>query len=248
MGAMDLYLGNCRKAVKAAATKAAACSRTAGTEQCDNEAIMCSTLQIQVKSFINLLMILTCLILTVDFWKSAIKAYTVHVQKHTVSEETPSRDERSAATPPAVIKKQLKNKEISCLTPRQAMTIAASDQELLTKHRYLDLISRELRKVDHMAEKQTKLRLKEDGIMTTLEENLVSVDKLKRNGRQRKCYLGQRLEKEDIRREARVEEQHKKMREIANRKMTNADLNGRKAKNSSLSYDSGTMLINEHTK
>lgn len=95
---------------------------------------------------------------------------------------------------------------------------AASDQELLTKHRYLDLISRELRKVDHMAEKQTKLRLKEDGIMTTLEENLVSVDKLKRNGRQRKCYLGQRLEKEDVRREARVEEQHKKMREIANRK------------------------------
>lgn len=46
--------------------------------------------------------------------------------------------------------------------------------------RYLDLISRELRKVDHMAEKQTKLRIKEDGIMTTLEENLVSVDKLKR--------------------------------------------------------------------
>ncbi|XP_057351279.1 fibrous sheath-interacting protein 2-like [Manis pentadactyla] len=33
---MDLYLGNCRKAAKAAATKAAACSRTAGTEQCDN--------------------------------------------------------------------------------------------------------------------------------------------------------------------------------------------------------------------
>nr|XP_036872784.1 uncharacterized protein LOC118972142 [Manis javanica] len=70
------------------------------------EAIMCSTLQIQVKSFINLLMILTCLILTVDFWKSAIKAYTLHVQKHTVSEETPSRDERSAATPPAVIKEK----------------------------------------------------------------------------------------------------------------------------------------------
>ncbi|KAI5138910.1 Fibrous Sheath-Interacting Protein 2 [Manis pentadactyla] len=136
----------------------------------------------RVKSFINLLMILTCLILIVDFWKPAIKAYTLHVQKHTVSEETPSRDERSAATPPAVIKKQLKNKEISY-------------QELLTKHRYLDLISRELRKVDHMAEKQTKLRIKEDGIMTTLEENLVSVDKLKRNGRQRKCYLGQRLEK-----------------------------------------------------
>ncbi|XP_073083882.1 fibrous sheath-interacting protein 2-like [Manis javanica] len=32
---MDLYLGNCRKAAKAAVTKAAACSRTAGTQQCN---------------------------------------------------------------------------------------------------------------------------------------------------------------------------------------------------------------------
>ncbi|KAI5931904.1 Fibrous sheath-interacting protein 2 [Manis javanica] len=37
---MYLYLGNCRKAAKAAATHAAACSLTAGTEQCNNDQLI----------------------------------------------------------------------------------------------------------------------------------------------------------------------------------------------------------------
>ncbi|XP_057352164.1 fibrous sheath-interacting protein 2-like isoform X2 [Manis pentadactyla] len=54
---MDLYLGNCRKAAKAAATKAAACSRTADTEQCDNSLQKNPTPEVGAADLLNLTLV-----------------------------------------------------------------------------------------------------------------------------------------------------------------------------------------------
>ncbi|KAI5167487.1 Fibrous Sheath-Interacting Protein 2 [Manis pentadactyla] len=75
-------------------------------------------------------MILTCPIVTVDFWKPAIKAYTLHVQKHTKTIE--KQENKLFDT-----KAGYDNCENAYFQQwlLQKSRQAASDQELLTKHR-----------------------------------------------------------------------------------------------------------------
>ncbi|KAB0340864.1 hypothetical protein FD755_024662 [Muntiacus reevesi] len=93
------------------------------------------------------------------------------------------------------------------------------DQELLIKQRYLDMISLELNKLEHTAENQNILRIKEE-------------EKRHRDHIRRKLSLRRQIEEEwktkemlllskigeEVKREARVEEQRKKVKEDAHRK------------------------------
>ncbi|XP_030885958.1 fibrous sheath-interacting protein 2-like [Leptonychotes weddellii] len=108
----------------------------------------------------------------------------------------------------------------------QEDTQATPDQELIIKHRYLDMISRELDKVEHTAEKQSILRMK--------EEQQRHQDHIRR-----KLHLRRQIEEEwktkemllltkigeEVKREARIEEQRQKVREEAHRKVTSEELN-----------------------
>ncbi|XP_034861581.1 fibrous sheath-interacting protein 2-like [Mirounga leonina] len=101
----------------------------------------------------------------------------------------------------------------------QEDTQATPDQELIIKHRYLDMISRELDKVEHTAEKQSILRMK--------EEKQRHQDHIRR-----KLHLRRQIEEEwktkemllltkigeEVKREARIEEQRQKVREEAHQK------------------------------
>ncbi|XP_045020444.1 fibrous sheath-interacting protein 2 isoform X8 [Bubalus bubalis] len=93
------------------------------------------------------------------------------------------------------------------------------DQELLIKQRYLDMISLELNKLEHMAEKQNVLWIKEE-------------ERLHRDHIRRKLSLRRQIEEkwktnemlllskigEEVKRESRLEEQRKKVKEDAHRK------------------------------
>ncbi|VFV32661.1 Hypothetical predicted protein, partial [Lynx pardinus] len=101
----------------------------------------------------------------------------------------------------------------------QEGTHATPDQELVIKHRYLDMISKELDKVEHTAEKQSTFRMK--------EEELQHQDHIRR-----KLSLHRQIEEgwktkemllltnigEEVKREARIEEQRHKLWEEAHRK------------------------------
>ncbi|XP_060993516.1 fibrous sheath-interacting protein 2-like [Dama dama] len=93
------------------------------------------------------------------------------------------------------------------------------DQELLIKQRYLDMISLELNKLEHTAENQNVLRIKEE-------------ERRHRDHIRRKLSLQRQIEEEwktkemlllskigeEVKREARVEEQRKKVKEDAHHK------------------------------
>ncbi|XP_034504749.1 fibrous sheath-interacting protein 2 isoform X2 [Ailuropoda melanoleuca] len=101
----------------------------------------------------------------------------------------------------------------------QEDTQATPDQQLVIKHRYLDMISRELDKVEHTAEKQSIRRMK--------EEQQRHQDHVKRKLRLRRQIEEEWKTKEmllltkigeEVKREARIEEQRQKVREETHRK------------------------------
>ncbi|XP_064338791.1 fibrous sheath-interacting protein 2-like isoform X1 [Camelus dromedarius] len=101
----------------------------------------------------------------------------------------------------------------------QENTQSTPDQELLIKQRYLDMIRRELNKVEHTAEKQSIRPMKKE-------------EKRHRDNIRRKLSLRRQIEQEwkmkemllltkigeEVKREARVEEQRRKVREAAHQK------------------------------
>ncbi|XP_047570918.1 fibrous sheath-interacting protein 2-like isoform X6 [Lutra lutra] len=101
----------------------------------------------------------------------------------------------------------------------QEDTQASPDQELIIRHRYLDMISRELGKGEHTAGKQSILRMK--------EEQHRHQDHIRRKLRLRRQIEEEWKTKEmllltkigdEVKREAKVEEQRQKVREEAHRK------------------------------
>ncbi|XP_059012825.1 fibrous sheath-interacting protein 2-like [Mustela lutreola] len=101
----------------------------------------------------------------------------------------------------------------------QEDTQASPDQELIIRHRYLDMISRELGKAEHTAGKQSILRMK--------EEQHRHQDHVRRKLRLRRQIEEEWKTKEmllltkigdEVKREAKVEEQRQKVREEAHRK------------------------------
>ncbi|XP_032699229.1 fibrous sheath-interacting protein 2-like isoform X2 [Lontra canadensis] len=101
----------------------------------------------------------------------------------------------------------------------QEDTQASLDQELIIRHRYLDMISRELGKGEHTAGKQSILRMK--------EEQHRHQDHIRRKLRLRRQIEEEWKTKEmllltkigdEVKREAKVEEQRQKVRQEAHRK------------------------------
>ncbi|XP_032186524.1 fibrous sheath-interacting protein 2-like isoform X3 [Mustela erminea] len=101
----------------------------------------------------------------------------------------------------------------------QEDTQASPDQELIIRHRYLDMISRELGKAERAAGKQSVLRMK--------EEQHRHQDHVRRKLRLRRQIEEEWKTKEmllltkigdEVKREAKVEEQRQKVREEAHRK------------------------------
>ncbi|XP_041597162.1 fibrous sheath-interacting protein 2-like isoform X6 [Vulpes lagopus] len=101
----------------------------------------------------------------------------------------------------------------------QEGTQATPDQELIIKHRYLDMISRELDKVEHTAEKQSILRMKEEEQQHQdhIRRKLGLRRQIEEEWKTKEMLLLTKIG-EEVKREARIEEQHKKAREEAHRK------------------------------
>ncbi|XP_072673892.1 fibrous sheath-interacting protein 2-like [Canis lupus baileyi] len=101
----------------------------------------------------------------------------------------------------------------------QEGTQATPDQELIIKHRYLDMISRELDKVEHTAEKQSILRMKEEEQQHQdhIRRKLGLRRQIEEEWKTKEMLLLTKIG-EEVKREERIEEQHKKAREEAHRK------------------------------
>ncbi|CAD7682740.1 unnamed protein product [Nyctereutes procyonoides] len=106
----------------------------------------------------------------------------------------------------------------------QEGTQATPDQELIIKHRYLDMISRELDKVEHTAEQQSILRMKEEEQQHQdhIRRKLGLRRQIEEEWKTKEMLLLTKIG-EEVKREARIEEQHKKAREEAHRKIDRPD-------------------------
>ncbi|XP_040324117.1 fibrous sheath-interacting protein 2-like isoform X3 [Herpailurus yagouaroundi] len=101
----------------------------------------------------------------------------------------------------------------------QEGTHTTPDQELVIKHRYLDMISKELDKVEHTAEKQSTFRMKEEELQHQdhIRRKLSLCRQIEEGWKTKEMLLLTKIG-EEVKREARVEEQHHKLWEEAHRK------------------------------
>uniref|UniRef100_A0A8D1LAM1 Fibrous sheath-interacting protein 2 C-terminal domain-containing protein n=1 Tax=Sus scrofa TaxID=9823 RepID=A0A8D1LAM1_PIG len=101
----------------------------------------------------------------------------------------------------------------------QESTQTTPDQELLIKQRYLAMIGRELNKVEHIAEKQRKFRIKEEERrhQDHIRRKLSLRRQIEEEWKTKEMLLLSKIG-EEVKREARVEEQRRKVREEAHRK------------------------------
>ncbi|KAJ1058131.1 hypothetical protein K5549_015728 [Capra hircus] len=93
------------------------------------------------------------------------------------------------------------------------------DQELLIKQRYLDMISLELNKLEHMAEKQNVLWIKEEERrhQDHIRGKLSLWRQIEEKWKTKEILLLSKIG-EEVKREARFEKQHKKVKEDAHHK------------------------------
>ncbi|XP_014640104.1 PREDICTED: fibrous sheath-interacting protein 2 [Ceratotherium simum simum] len=101
----------------------------------------------------------------------------------------------------------------------QEGTQSIKDQERLIRHRYLDMISRELEQLEHTAEEQRLLRMdrEERQQREHTRRKLILRRKIEEEWKTKEMLLLTRIG-EDVRREARIEEQRRRSREESDRK------------------------------
>ncbi|XP_070461482.1 fibrous sheath-interacting protein 2-like isoform X4 [Equus przewalskii] len=93
------------------------------------------------------------------------------------------------------------------------------DEELLIKNRYVDMISRELDKVEHMAEEQSALQMKEEERRHRdhIKRKLRHRRQIEEEWKKKEMLLLSKIE-EEVKRKARVEEQRRKTRQETHQK------------------------------
>ncbi|XP_046529718.1 fibrous sheath-interacting protein 2-like [Equus quagga] len=93
------------------------------------------------------------------------------------------------------------------------------DEELLIKNRYVDMISRELDKVEHMAEEQSALQMKEEERRHRdhIKRKLRLRRQIEEEWKKKEMLLLSKIE-EEVKRKARVEEQRRKTRQETHQK------------------------------
>nr|XP_044619157.1 fibrous sheath-interacting protein 2-like [Equus asinus] len=93
------------------------------------------------------------------------------------------------------------------------------DEELLIKNRYVDMISRELDKVEHMAEEQSTLQMKEEERRHRdhIKRKLRLRRQIEEEWKKKEMLLLSKIE-EEVKRKARVEEQRRKTRQETHQK------------------------------
>ncbi|XP_074064231.1 fibrous sheath-interacting protein 2 isoform X7 [Macrotis lagotis] len=101
----------------------------------------------------------------------------------------------------------------------QQGTYSVQDQECLIRHRYLDMISRELEKLERSAEKRHLIRMNEEEKRQRehTRKKLILRKKIEEEWKTKEMLLLTRIG-EEVKREARVEEQRRKNREESDRK------------------------------
>ncbi|XP_047570917.1 fibrous sheath-interacting protein 2-like isoform X5 [Lutra lutra] len=212
---MDLYLSNCYKAAEAAATKAAASSLTRDREHCDTASGGESgshKKDIPEVGAANLLDLPLGVKLPIIPGSNNI-FYTTNISEKKMIEKQVNKLYETRRTYENYGNEQFQEWLL------QEDTQASPDQELIIRHRYLDMISRELGKGEHTAGKQSILRMK--------EEQHRHQDHIRRKLRLRRQIEEEWKTKEmllltkigdEVKREAKVEEQRQKVREEAHRK------------------------------
>ncbi|XP_072812453.1 fibrous sheath-interacting protein 2-like [Vicugna pacos] len=101
----------------------------------------------------------------------------------------------------------------------QENTQSTPDQELLIKQRYLDMIRRELNKAEHTAEKQSihPMKKEEKRHQDNIRRKLSLRRQIEQEWKMKEMLLLAKIG-EEVKREARVEEQRQKVREAAHQK------------------------------
>ncbi|KAI4554749.1 hypothetical protein MJG53_020048 [Ovis ammon polii x Ovis aries] len=278
---MDRYLNNCYKAARAASSKAAASSLTANREQYDSlyqpsydfnlSDPYCWLLQTSYKSLHNPHLKSYCR--RKDILRRLKKdGYVTSNNKKMIEKQVNKLYEtkRACDSHGNTQFQEWLLQENKQTTP---------DQELLIKQRYLDMISLELNKLEHMAEKQNVLWIKEEerrhrdhirgklGLWRQIEEKKAQLEK-------KITYYLQKMQRNDLQREGSEENVFENksqdetegeretikdkeittlqspgvsaktpsicrysLQDTSKQQVTCADLNGEKAKKSSLNYE-----------
>ncbi|XP_070221839.1 fibrous sheath-interacting protein 2-like isoform X2 [Bos mutus] len=236
---MDRYLNNCYKAAQATASKAAARSLTANRKQCGSASQKDPITEVGATDLLDLPLGVKLPVVP----GSNNVFYTTNLSEKvvcTLKELNKYRQyltrlkldsERNYVREQEMIEKQVnKLYETKRACDRHGSTQfqgwllqenkrTTPDQELLIKQRYLDMISLELNKLEHTAEKQNVLRIKEE-------------ERRHRDHVRRKLSLWRQTEEErkteemlllskigeEVNREARYEEQRKKVKDAHRKK------------------------------
>ncbi|NIG59618.1 fibrous sheath-interacting protein 2 isoform X2 [Pontoporia blainvillei] len=219
---MELYLSACSKAANVAATKTATSGLAADSQQCGNlfrpsygfnlTDPYCRLLENQYKSLHD--PHLRAYHKRKDILRRLKKGGYITSNNKKMLAKQVSKLQEDNQIPGRSDVAQFQNRLLQKGTP------SVKDQERLIRHRYLDMISRELEHLEHTAEEQRLIRMdrEERQQLEHTRRKLGLRRKIEEEWKTKEMLLLTRIG-EDVKREARIEEQRRKSREESDRKI-----------------------------